>query len=1762
MFYFQLSLAQVSDDFADGDFSNDPAWAGDDTDFDASGFELQLDAATAGESYLSTSQTKLGETTWEFLTHFDFNPSSTSLAKVYLVSDQENLTGSLNGYFVMIGDSDDEISLYKQNGTTEEYVIDGTDDVINASSVNVRVKVIRDATGNWELFHDTSGGSDYTQEGTSTLDNEFTNTSYFGIFCEYIDSRKSAIYFDDIYVVGFTVASIALEDSNSIRITFNQNVDEISGETLSNYSINYGYGSPISAERDITNLDEVVLIFSEDFVNNSYTLNIDQVENDADDDIISNLNQTLSVEKQTPFRDIVINEIFADVSPQIGLPSAEYLELYNSSSQAINIGGFTIDSKTLDDFVLESQDYLILTSTSNVGEFSGNIMGLSSFSLTDGGEALTLLDNLGNTVDSVSYNPSWYKDSEKDDGGYSLEQINPELTCSYENNWTASNDADGGTPGTQNSVYDNTADTDGPNLVGFTSTDANTLLLTFDEPMDETSLNGASYTFDNGISENGITPISPGFFSTWVDVTPDLTSGTTYVITVTGATDCEGNAAETNSLSFSHDTNPPELERVIVMSTNQIDILFNENLNQAVAETESNYTSNHSGGNPSSAELSETDFSLVSLIFEDDFSLEVEHTLTVENLEDTQGNALVSALSPTFTYAQDVDSVYVIGINLLDIYFSEDLEESSAIDPDNYEVNDDVGNPSSAFFDGSNDRLIHLAFANNFDDNKELTLNISDIQNDDGGYLTTPEINFVYDTSPPKIDTIYVTSSTTLDVIFAEKVGSQSAQSKENYEYDEIFPVEAILEEDQQTVLLTFDQDFEREVVFELYIDEIKDLYGNEIKTRIKQELVYDVFEPQLDSIRVRSANEIVLWFNENIDQSTAENVTNYSVGGEQPLSATLNLEYQDQVYLELNNDLPEEAEIVLEVSDMEDQRKNSITSVISTTFDYDVFYIGRIQPMDQTSLQLEFNKIPDSNTKSALSNYMLNGEEAVSIDFLEDRVATVTFPTQVEDDTDNALNVESLTDQNSNPLSINTYSFHFDSRISNSSLVGDRTIVLEFEVGLDEDQVLSTADFSASPTLGNCLAAVIDSENSEILRLTFEHALTADISYQISWQSLINEFGNALPNYSITAIKDLTPASLVDHQVLDENSVWLRYSELLNETSAEFLFNYHVAPDIAYPISAKYDEADSSVLLDFSSSFLEGTNYTLTLDHIEDLADNVLLDYSIDFTFEAAATPGFGDLIITEIMADPTPEVGLSDKEYLEIYNTTEETISLAGISIVDEGGVATIVSGEIESGAHLVLTSNSGVSDFSYVSVIGVTSFPSLNNTGETISLYTNDQLIFSTSYSTDWYKDSDKEEGGWSLEMIDTSNPCGEYSNWTASAHALGGTPGLPNSVLASNPDHFGPQLISAIATTENSIELTINEKLHPDSFANAQILLSPSKAFSNSTLVEPENIQIEITLAEELESGQSYEIELSNLSDCLSNGIDAEQNSAAFRLPESADPKDIVINEVLFNPRVGGVDFVEIYNNSEKAINLKDWMLGDKLNDQKVITHENLVLNPFEYLALSPDPAILITEYPKGDNSRMATMNSFPSLADNEDSVLLISSEGLLIDEMKYEDDYHFNLLDDDNGVSLERVSFEAESTNPDSWRSAASTVGFATPGVTNSQIMSANQSSATVSIDPRVFIPDSTGFNDYTTINYQLAQSGNFANVHVYSVNGVLIKTLAEGELLSTTGFFTWDGTTNQGNLASVGYYVVIFETFDGQGNKSIEKETVVLGTRF
>src|SRR6185295_502119 len=159
---YELTFAQVNDNFSDGNFTSNPPWSGDQNKFVVNGGKLKIQApAIAETAFLSTPSEAIHNGSWEFYLQMDFTPSSTNFAKIYLAADQLNLAGPINGYFIKAGNTSRDISLYRQNGSLETKLIDGLDDKLNVSLVKVKIKVMRTVNGVWQLYSDVGPTGNY-----------------------------------------------------------------------------------------------------------------------------------------------------------------------------------------------------------------------------------------------------------------------------------------------------------------------------------------------------------------------------------------------------------------------------------------------------------------------------------------------------------------------------------------------------------------------------------------------------------------------------------------------------------------------------------------------------------------------------------------------------------------------------------------------------------------------------------------------------------------------------------------------------------------------------------------------------------------------------------------------------------------------------------------------------------------------------------------------------------------------------------------------------------------------------------------------------------------------------------------------------------------------------------------------------------------------------------------------------------------------------------------------------------------------------------------------------------------------------------------------------------------------------------------------------------------------------------------------------------------------------------------------------------------
>jgi hypothetical protein len=329
------------------------------------------------------------------------------------------------------------------------------------------------------------------------------------------------------------------------------------------------------------------------------------------------------------------------------------------------------------------------------------------------------------------------------------------------------------------------------------------------------------------------------------------------------------------------------------------------------------------------------------------------------------------------------------------------------------------------------------------------------------------------------------------------------------------------------------------------------------------------------------------------------------------------------------------------------------------------------------------------------------------------------------------------------------------------------------------------------------------------------------------------------------------------------------------------------------------------------------------------------------------------------------------------------------------------------------------------------------------------------------------------------------------------------------------------------------------------------------FNNSSLTE-----IKLELSQSLVLRQFYSIQVSNLRDCAGNFIQVELNKLNFALPEAADSLDILINEILFNPRPGGVDFVEVFNKSPKFINLKGFSIANfengTIKNPKTISSD-FIIAPSSFIVFTSSKTDLKTQYLQGVEKNFFEF-SLPSFNDDEGSVVLANENGKMVDYFLYSDQFHSSLLKDKEGVSLERISIDQNSNEPSNWKSASSFSGFATPGYlnSNSRPESAVDENA-IQIEPEVFAPSQPG-QDFSKINYRFNQSGFVANVKILDQAGRLIKTIANNETLGFEGFYRWDGDQDNGGRARLGYYIVWFEVFDLNGNvRTFRKRVIVAG---
>ncbi len=647
--------------------------------------------------------------------------------------------------------------------------------------------------------------------------------------------------------------------------------------------------------------------------------------------------------------------------------------------------------------------------------------------------------------------------------------------------------------------------------------------------------------------------------------------------------------------------------------------------------------------------------------------------------------------------------------------------------------------------------------------------------------------------------------------------------------------------------------------------------------------------------------------------------------------------------------------------------------------------------------------------------------------------------------------------------------------------------------------------------------------------------------------------------------VPDVAPPAILSATAISGNSLDILFDEPVDKSSSEKVENYFGSSGLRLPVNAILDIHNASfVHLTFSSAFANGTNYSLIIEGVKDIAGNMLTNGSVNFRYY---TPQRYDVIISEVFPDPSPQVGLPPLKFLELRNRSAQPVNLQGWKLISGNSTAILPMYQLMPGSLLLITAtNSAAAYVDYGPTLGVANFPSMNITGSRIELQSaNGMTMHAMEYDLTYYKNELKKDGGWSLEMMDINNPWAGVLNWTASTDPSGGTPGRKNSVDGINKDETSPQLIHAFAETASKIKLYFNESLDSlRAVAMANYSLDNGLTASKIEALPPFFKQVVITMNNSITAGKIYTISAKNVSDCSGNII-GQKNTAKFGLAEPAIAMDVVINELLFNPPPMGVDYVEVYNRSTKNLDLSKLSLANR-NSSDVISNiqqmsvESRLLFPGELVVLATDPELVKSQFITTNPDAFIKMNSLPSYANTSGNVLLLNAQGTIVDEVKYSDKWHYRLLKNAQGVALERIDYNGPSV-ASNFHSASASSGYGTPGYKNSQNLDEANVKGEITIVPEVFSPDHDGIDDLLTIHYSFPAAGYVANITIFDASGRPVRYLQKNSLSGIKGYFRWDGLDDKDRKLPQGIYIVYTEIFNLEGKKKIFKNSVVLARR-
>lgn len=1261
--------ANFQDDFSDQDISD---WTGDNADFtfvtESGNVLLQQDAASAGSSQLSIPSTNVVGY-WEFFIRLDgFNPSDGNKSEIYLMSDSANFGQAIDGYMLQAGEdgSGDVFRLFRiTDGAKDGEVLTGTTDISGGGDFRVRVN--RDASGNWALSVANSYSGVTVEEATGT-DNTYSSTSFLGFKNTYTATRADKFFFDfKIDVPPIQIAGASIQNSTTIDVTFSKDYDPATIQN-SDFTISPGNLNPTSIDQPSSS--SVELVFGSDLPSGSFDLDITSIEDSNNQTTLTDTTITLFRFDEYQSGDIIINEFLKDPPGAL----EEYVELKNTSSRLLNLKDWELgDNGSLStisdqDFAIFPDSFVVITSdTAAMKSVFGNVyaiqISLPAFNNTT--DQIRLYDENGTTIDSLEYTPDWGGDN------VALERRSPTAPSVFMENWDDSPNPNSGTAGMENEVaQDNTS----PNLETLSIVNDSTFILTFTERINPDSAANPD-NYEIALNTKAVQGQNAFFVATFLEPDsvklvvkggiPNTPSGGEIIIY--NQADIFGNINPSISRSFQY---------IQTETAEPSDVFINEFLYDppgSLTEFVEIYNPTDKAFNLKGWTLSDNSGNEVVLTNEDFFFRKTEPTSGFPD------NPYIILTPDSSISVGQPNRRVVMGSRFPTLNNSTDaivLKNAAGITLDSLTYTQDWGGEEVSL----ERRSVSVTgqFQENWGDSPSAE------------FATPSEPNLVSrDNEAPTLENAFALNNTSVTLVYDERLEQSAAQNVSNYTFSPSLSVSSISQNRNQ-VTLTFNETLQNETTYSITINDQRDIFGN-TNTQISTTVRYLEFSPP------------------------------------QPSDIVIN----EILYQKENENSPEFIEL--------------------------------------------FN---NSENNFDLSNWTISDAA--------DNSATLPEGTSLE-----AGNYVVLTDRQNFASSLSNGIFLSGFPSLNDS--GDG-IILKNESGVTIDSLFYTERFG-----GNQNGISAEKKDPD--------GASNDPN---NWNSNTSESGNSAGVENSVFQLDTISPEIIFAKLQENGNVVIAFSEFVDISGSTISAGGQQRSVLNFsPTEANKVTVDGSGL---------STNEHIEVS-ITDLADVVgNVNSSASGQISQKITPG--SVVINEILYDPLSddEDNLPDQtEYIELYNTQDYAISLEEIFLNDapdednEVNRLDPVSSEfkwIQPNGYFLIYAEDQTFDFSesqLAEYFGMESQSgqftmqidrsslSLSASGDAIFISdSSGNAIDSVFYDESWQNPNRVSVDGVALEKINPAGPSNDESNWSSSTEVSGGTPAQQNSIFqepGSAPDNSG-------------------------------------------------------------------------------------------------------------------------------------------------------------------------------------------------------------------------------------------------------------------------------------------------------------------------------------------------------------------------------------